>query len=250
MERTLLEGGVMRPSTLLFFASALVAVCATAACGGKAFNDEGSPLPGSTTSPGSDTAKTDASIEPARTKASFCLTAERSSLEIEMFQLLTPTPPADYLALRRLSGGFEEPDGGREIIVDAERGVKCEHATDRAACEKRYKNIEFNEIIFSHLFYTRGDEVVKVDSPAKAVKLIGVVDSPEDAFFVARQAGFAATCQGEASAEYRQIDDSYELVTEQGGCNSDVMRVVVRVNRDGSVEEVSRTKIDDSRPCM
>jgi len=28
------------------------------------------------------------------------------------------------------------------------------------------------------------------------------------------------------------------------------MRVVVRVNRDGSVEEVSRTKINDSRPCM
>lgn len=240
----------MRASTLLFFfASSLVAVSATAACGGKSA-EEGSPLPGSTTSPGSETAKTDSSIEPARTKASFCVTAERTSLETEMFQLITPTPPADYLALRRLSGGFDEPDGGREIITDAERGVRCEHATDRAACEKRYANIEFNELFYPYVFFTRGDEVVKVNSAAKAVQLIGVVDSPEDAFFVARQAGFAATCAGEASAEFRKVDDTYELVTEQGGCNSDVMRVVVRVNRDGSVEETSRTKIDDPRPCF
>lgn len=241
----------MRASNLLcFFASTLVAVAATTACGGKSV-EEGSPLPGSTTSPGSDTAKTDAgSIEPARTKASFCATAERTSIEAELFQLITPTPSADYLALRRLTGGFDEPDGGREVVTDAERGVKCERATDRAKCEKRYAGIEINELFFPKLVYTRGDEVVKVDSPAQAVKLIGVVDSPEDAFFIAGQSGFAATCQGEASAEYRQVDDGYELVTERGGCNSDVMRVVVRVNRDGSVEETSRTKIDDPRPCF
>jgi len=55
---------------------------------------------------------------------------------------------------------------------------------------------------------------------------LGTVDSPEEAFFVARYKGLAATCEGEASAAYRPTDDGFELVTLRGGCMSPVERVV------------------------
>lgn len=189
-------------------------------------------------------------MEPARTKASFCVTAERSSMEIELFQLITPTPPADYLALRRLTGGFDEPAGGREVLTDAERGERCKTASDRTACEKRYKGIPLDELFYSYVFFTRGDDVGKIQSATSAMKLIGVVDSPEDAFFVAWQSGFWPTCAGEASAQWRQVGDAYEIVTQQGGCNAPVERVVVSVHRDGTIEGVSRTKISDETGCQ
>lgn len=239
----------MRPSTLLFLSFASLGLVA---CGGQAFEDKTSSPPG-TSAPGSSGSTQDPSgpgAEPARTKAAFCATAERTSMDIEMFRLLTPTPSADYLALRRLSGGFDEPPGGRQVITDAERGVKCASAVDRAKCERRYESIPFDSLFYSYVFFTRGDEVGMVESAADAMKLIGVVDSPEDAFFVARYAGFAATCAGEASAEFREVDGAYELVTQQGGCMSPVERVVVRVKRDGTTEVVSKTKIGEPQGCM
>ncbi len=239
----------MRSSTLLL---PLFTSLGLLACGGQAFEDKTSS-PSGTSGPGSSGATQNPSgpdAEPARTRAAFCVTAERTSMDIEMFQRITPSPPADYLALRRLSGGFDAPPGGREVITDAERGVKCASAADRTKCESRYKSIPFNSLFYSYVFFTRGDDVGMVESAGDAMKLIGVVDSPEDAFFVARYAGFAATCAGDASAEFREVDGAYELVTQQGGCMSPVERVVVRVKRDGTTEVVSKKKIGDSQGCM
>lgn len=189
-------------------------------------------------------------VEPSFSPASFCTTGSGSPVDREIFAALTPSPPADYLALRRLTGGFDEPDGGRELVTEAERGERCATAKDRPRCERRYKGLSDIGLFYSYVFYTRGDEVGKVEDAAGALKLLGTVDSAEEAFFVARWSGFAATCEGDASAANRSTDDGFELVVERGGCGSPVERVVVRVHRDGTVEEVSKRTIGPSRPCM
>lgn len=234
-----------RPLLVTSFVSAMSLVAA--ACGGRAA--DGSPAPSGEEPEGASTAPTNP-VEPARTAAPFCVKRSNAGVDRAIFDALTPSPPADYLALRHLTGGFDEPDGGRELVTEAERGERCATAKDRALCERRYRSLGDIGLFFSYVFFTRGDEVGTVEDAAAAVKLVGTVDSPEDAFFVARFAGFAATCDGEASAAYRATDDGFELVAESGGCNSPVSRVVVRVRRDGTVEEVSRKTIGPSRPCM
>lgn len=220
---------------------------ALSACGGKAVDDGSPTSPPSTDAP----AKNDSTpAEPSWTPAAFCAPGSASAIDRRIFDALSPRPAADYLALRHLSGGFDEPDGGRALVTDAERGNRCATASDAASCEQRYTSLALDGLFYSYVFYTRGDEVGKIENAAQAVKLVGTIDSPEDAYFVAGFAGFGATCDGEAKGAYRKTDDGFEIVTQTGGCNAPVQQVIVRVHGDGSVEEVSRKTTGPETGCM
>jgi len=223
---------------------------AVGACGGKATEDGSRPAAGDPGGPtGGDAATADAQDAPL-TPAAFCASGAAQPIELEIFHALTPAPPADYLALRHLTGGFDEPDGGRQLVTDAERGEQCATASDRASCERRYRGLGDIGLFYSYVFFTRGDVVGKIEDAASAIRLLGTIDSPEEAFFVAGKSGFAATCDGEAKAAYRKVGDAYELVTQRGGCSAPVEQVIVRVHGDGTVEEMSKKTIGPETGCL
>ncbi len=228
---------------------------AMGACGGKAVDDRSPTSPPTDPADKNDPAgkngsKDSTSAEPDRTPAAFCAPGSATAIDRAIFGALSPTPTADYLALRRLSGGFDEPDGGRQLVTDVERGNRCRTASDPASCERRYALLDLNGLFFSYVFYTRGDEVGKIENAAQAMKLLGTIDSPEEAYFVAGFTGFSATCDGEARAAYRKTDDGIEIVTQTGGCNAPVQEVIVRVHDNGTVEEVGRKTIGPETGCM
>jgi hypothetical protein len=230
-----------------FLRPLLLLSIAVAACGGKASEDESRPAAGGPS--GSDPAGTDASVPP-RTLAAFCAGGAAQQIDRELFRALTPSPPADYLALRHLTGGFDEPDGGRELVTEAERGERCSTASDRASCEHRYETIGDIGLFYSYVFFTRGDEVGKIEDAPSAMRLLGTIDSPEEAFFVAGKSGFYATCDVAAQAAYRKVGDAYELVTQRGGCKAPLEEVIVHVHANGTVEEVSKKTIGAEKGCL
>lgn len=183
----------------------------------------------------------------AWTPAAFC--ASSNTIDRAMFDALTPSPPADYLAMRSLTGGFDEPDGGRKLVTEMERGNRCASASDVASCEQRYDALGLEAIYSRYLFFTRGDDVGIVEKVEEAMALLGTIDSPEEAYFVAGLKGLSASCDADAAAVYRRTDDGFEIVTREAGCLLPTYKVVVRVHSDGTIEETSRVKIGEPGPC-
>lgn len=186
------------------------------------------------------------------TPAEFCAGSPLYDVaEQRIFDRLTPATPSDYLALRRLEVSVPTArDGDIGLVTMAERGTLCGGASDGAACKKSYGRLESDAPWSPLVFFTRGDKVGIVRSHGGAMTLLGTIDSPEEAFYVAQLGGFRFTCTGDNAAGYRAVDGGFEIVTQAGGCGKPIERIVVRVYADGSLEEISRVTTEaETRAC-
>jgi len=141
------------------------------------------------------------------------------------------------------------------------RGTPCSGATDKPACEKKVaalrvldqcdglaivpKDIAAGAAAprqtgacgAGYLMYTRGDEVGTVQTADEARAFLGIIDSPQDAFLVARLGGEYFAC-GNPAAAYATVSDGFELVATSGARAAACTRRIVRVTRDGAVQLV------------
>lgn len=138
---------------------------------------------------------------------------------------------------------FTSACGGKSSSAD-------DPASDGAACKKSYGRLESDAPWSPLVFFTRGDKVGIVRSHGGAMTLLGTIDSPEEAFYVAQLGGFRFTCTGDNAAGYRAVDGGFEIVTQAGGCGKPIERIVVRVYADGTLEEISRVTTEaETRAC-
>jgi hypothetical protein len=240
-----------KPTSFLSLASLLV-LAASAACGGAVSDGDRGDLGGRPAATDPPATRPPPSESDLAGFTAFCApSSDPGKEELRVFEALAPRRAADYFALRHLEGGFDGPDV-RDVITVAERGTRCATATDHAACEAAYDALVLRGLFFNYVFFTRGDEVGIVQSRDDALDLLGGVDSPEEAYFVASWSGYGISCSGETAAAFRPATDGdgFELVAESGGCMTPVDRVVVRVRADGRVEEIDRREISPEQGCM
>jgi len=218
----------------------------TAACGGKAADSTaaGGPSAASAQDPGG-------SIAPVSTSSpSFCAESPADDqLSRRIFDRLAPAVAADYLALRRFEVSVptrRDTDPG--LVTLTERGTACARASDAARCKKAYAALAYDQPWAARVYFTRADTVGIVKNANDAIALIGAVDSPEKAYFVAGEAGFRFSCGGVNAAAYRVTEDGFEIVTEVGGCGRPVERVTVHVHANGAIEEVDRLTTEAVTP--
>lgn len=234
-------------------AVALALAVLSSACGGKSEGtDDPSGAGGSASDPASPGNKAQTPAPSAMLSPSFCANGPTADdVDTRIFDALTPVTPPDYLALRRVEVSLPTPreqDPG--LVTMKERGTKCAGASDPAACTKAYGRLETDHVWFPYVFFTRGDRVGIVTTRAAGMALIGTVDSPEEAYFVARLGGARFECGGADSTGYRAVDGGFELLTRVGGCGKPVEHVVVRVYTDGTTEEISRVTTEpETRSC-
>lgn len=233
-------------------AVALALAFVSAACGGKSEGTDGPSGGGSASDSASPGSKAQAPEPPTMLSPSFCANgATADDVDTRIFDALTPVTPSDYLALRRLEVSLPTPreqDPG--LVTMKERGTKCASASDPAACTKAYGRLETDDVWSPYVFFTRGDSVGIVTTRAAGMALIGTVDSPEEAYFVARLGGARFECGGADPTGYRVVDGAYDLLTRTGGCGKPVEHVVVRVYTNGTTEEISRVTTEpETQPC-
>jgi hypothetical protein len=139
-------------------------------------------------------------------------------------------------------------------------GVPCSGATNQKACLARIEAIRVlagtcdglavvtkvrapEEVAPSkprgtcsatYLVYTRGDDVGVVQSASEARTLFGVVDSAQEALYLAKLGGENLSCTTSIQASYAVVEGGYEIVGSFGACG----RRIVRVSKDGAVRLV------------
>lgn len=223
----------MRNLSFLRFPFALLAL---AACGGSVESPSGATPP-------SDEKTGDATAP--FVAPSFCPSPDYIATAEAIFTKLAPSPAPDYLALRLLSLSVPESlpsDAG--LITLRERGTLCATATDRAACSKAHAALSTQDRLIPFVTYTRGDVIAKVTTVAKAIAFLGVIDAPEEAYFIADLASYRYPCGGKIPTGYRAAPDGFDLVTSLGGCGKPLERVVLRVHGNGVLEEIARETVE------
>ncbi|CAN5921971.1 hypothetical protein BH11MYX4_BH11MYX4_47260 [soil metagenome] len=184
------------------------------------------------------------------TSPAFCAgTPADDQLPRRIFDRMAPAVASDYLALRRFEVTVptrRDTDPG--LVTLTEHGTVCASASDAARCKKAYDALAYDEPWTARVYFTRADTVGIVKNANDAIALIGAVDSPEKAFFVAGVAGFRFSCGGANAAAYRATADGFEIVTEVGGCGRPVERVTVHVHANGATEEVDRLTTEAVTP--
>ncbi len=142
-------------------------------------------------------------------------------------------------------------------FTDDVRGVPCARAADRALCEKRVADLrlmasqcdgfavvpkvrapnarDIGACSLSYLVYTRGDEVGAVSTAEAARALLGAIDTPQEAMFLARLGGESFVCSGDAPAAYSALADGFELVASAPAPDGSCQRRFVTVSKAGVV---------------
>lgn len=144
------------------------------------------------------------------------------------------------------------------------RGTPCSGATDRPACEKKVAALRLLSSFcdglavvpkvrapgeaaptvpgncgIRYLVYTRGDEVGAVYSVEETRAFLGVVDAPQEAFYLARLSGELFSCSSAPPASYATVTEGYDLVAGTSASGACVQRIV-RVTKDGAVKLVKQ----------
>lgn len=144
-----------------------------------------------------------------------------------------------------------------------QRGVLCGGASDRAACEKLVRELRRMANVcdglsvvakaaappsekprgtcsLTYLVYTRGDEVGTITSAPEARAFFGVIDSPQEAMYLASLEGERFTCDAATPAAYAEIADGYEVATSPGEPSSTCERRILQVSKAGVVRFVRK----------
>ena len=86
----------------------------------------------------------------------------------------------------------------------------------------------------TYIVFTRGDEVGVVQSQVETRTFFGVVDSPQEALYLAKLNGENLSCSTSVPASWAQVEGGFEIVGSFGTCGSRIVRVL----KDGTVQLV------------
>lgn len=207
--------------------------------------------------------------------------------EAKILDGLSAASPFDYLALvhEELTQGYAPADAGvdsadggpvRDLVVQShnvikseEFGTLCKTATS-AACAKAAQELRVvpvpapgsaNDCVPNrstapscrarYVMTTHRDDVKALKTPAELSAFLGPIDTPDEAWLMARLTHSAPVCSARYSDKVptaTKTSDGYELTyLEQGEC-SPLFEIKLRVYADGRVEELSRTQLENA-PC-
>lgn len=200
---------------------------------------------------------------------------------------LAPTAPFDWVALRTElleqtlqpsdAGAGDGGDGGGSLVPVTtrhdvstleEHGQRCKNATNASACASALDGLrvveepvagsgrdcvprQFTPPGCSALYvsYTRGDTVKALTTAADLVRELGAIDTPDEAWLVARFGHAAPTCNPkypEYTPTATATGDGYELVFLETSTCAPLFGVKLRVHADGRVEEVSKARLEEA----
>ncbi len=154
-------------------------------------------------------------------------------------------------------------------------GTLCSTATDGAACTDKvggYRVLPPNEAAcvaaygatgygsmvgcqLEYILYTRGDEIAVARSNEEITALIGTFDTPEEAVWAAKAAGYQTSCNeaalGIPESEYRTTaDGGYDLkLVKYDNCGMTGEGVTLHVDYAGVVTVVSSVPLPARPPC-
>jgi hypothetical protein len=220
------------------------------------------PMP----SPNQPTAGNPSGGVPSRA-APVTVTCKVNSGGPQLFTGLTPAQPFDAAEYRVQAMSLLEPQ------IWFTQGVLCDTAGDRAACEAEVgraadeSNLLWNNAlpmygtIAQYVLTTRGAEVRKYQSRAELLQFLGPIDSPEDVLLLLFYDHLHVPCaepmantsfSGIVPSSMRERDDGYEILflNQQFSCfGNSVERVTLLVATDGTVTELARDKMTESKGC-
>lgn len=200
---------------------------------------------------------------------------------------LSPAAQLDYIVLRNElvrqgnvvgDGGAVDPDAGLTLVshevTDVEAfGEPCKTASDPATCKKALADLrvitppasgsgkdcidrQFTPAGCQALYvvYTSGDTVRAVRTPDELRAALGPIDTADEAWLMARLAGYAVKCDNAPEAagivpSATKDADGYVLegIQDTGQCGP-VVRMKVRVTTGGQVSVLETVNLA-SPPC-
>lgn len=180
---------------------------------------------------------------------------------------------ADFLA-ERFESAYDNgiSDGGPPLTWRAQlteqTGTACKSATDPATCKASLDALRLlptdatacfaqggagpgRGCSTGYLVTTRGDQIATAQGAAQVKALFGIIDTPEEALYLAQVSGYAVTCTDAPLAQYRSEGSGYRLVVQKrdGTCDDGITQVVLLVGSDGTLQELSSVRIRQPQPC-
>jgi hypothetical protein len=152
----------------------------------------------------------------------------------------------DFAALRYRVGGDHPTIDERDAA-----GVPCARASDARLCEAEMRRLSIIEATpeKSHFLIGQGDTVRAIEALEDKIKLLGRIDTPDEALLLLEHQGIPVGCTPEGAATRVVLrDDGYRVTTtRRTNCQPDT-EYAVDVKPDGKVEIVSET-MRPSGPC-
>jgi hypothetical protein len=171
---------------------------------------------------------------------------------------LQPAAPADYLELRQAPGVAA---GGGTTLESV--GEKCSHATDQPACEAHVAELSSAQgFQLGHcasnlcpkvfLIRTAGDDVTMIDTADAMKSFVLPVETPADAVLIAALAQYSVGCGDLANGGVRATEDGYEVIARRttSACPTEETRYLLRVDADGTIEELEAEVVSSSTVCI
>lgn len=171
---------------------------------------------------------------------------------------IAPVGAPTSLQLRETMEWRFAPDGGPTFKTIDTVGTPCGDAANPSACNTRLGALSStsavheicNQLCIAYqVVTTKGDTVTLIDTEQSFRDLLGTIDSPQEAAWLAYKEGFN-TCG--ISAQYgatgaRAVDGGYEVVAVAGstcGPGTSMKRYLLRVTATGAVEKVSEQLLE------
>ncbi|MEO6418715.1 MAG: ferritin-like domain-containing protein [Polyangiaceae bacterium] len=126
-----------------------------------------------------------------------------------------------------------------------------------AACEAAYSAGSYARVgcMTEYILYTRGDEIAVARTNEEITALIGTFDTPEEALWAAKAAGYQTSCgegaQGIPDSQYRTTTDGgYDLkLVKYDNCGETGLGVTLHVDYAGVVTVTSSSVLPARPPC-
>lgn len=183
----------------------------------------------------------------------------------ELPEGLTAEPPVDFLSLRYEQAWMDPTKEDFKSIESGSTGNSCATAKnldacrtklaarvlpgDRAACEAAYPPVQrASGCSVGYYRWTRGDEVGQAITRDEIRKLMGTIDTIQEAKYLLESERYDPTCDTPSGYTVRTEGDGF-VFRFMNNCEKDGVVHVVKVGRDGQVQETSTETLPGDVPC-
>jgi hypothetical protein len=184
------------------------------------------------------------------------------SVKETVVNIVQPDLEVDHLEQRQEVESSADA-GLRSVQVLSSRGEACKTASDKAKCQERLAALRLEascgpdggsitgRSCRPYFVYTRGDAISSAVSSAELTALIGKIDNPEELRLIVQSAGYALTCGGSVTPEYKDLGGgAFEVhASKVENCAPKAYAVTLTVDAAGKVTETKRTETAGPVDC-
>jgi hypothetical protein len=180
---------------------------------------------------------------------------------------LSPSRQFDYIAIRQVYGvpsssaGAGERWTGTEFTVLSETGTACATARGEACSQKVSRHPEPLQATYcvqicseTSVVTTAGNEVRRWVGQEELSRLLGPIDTPDEALLLVSTAGYNLACNDPARGNVEQVEDGFVVTATQmtAMCAPIITtQFTLHVSRDGTIREMGRVDIErDENMCV